>query len=74
MFQISRRCLNIAASAARQESPQWDIFAAVAVCRLPIVAPDMTPIQKKFVEMQNKIENQISYKSDFELREEKDKK
>ena len=74
MFQVSRRCLNVAVSVARQESSQWDIYAAVAVCRLPIVAPEMTPIQKKFVEMQNKIESQKSFKSDFELREEKDKK
>ncbi|KAE9549455.1 hypothetical protein FO519_007330 [Halicephalobus sp. NKZ332] len=74
MFQISRRCFNAAASVARQVEPQWDIYAAVAVCRLPIVAPEMTPIQKKFVQIQSEIENQRSFKSDFELREEKDKK
>uniref|UniRef100_A0AC34Q5H1 Large ribosomal subunit protein mL46 n=1 Tax=Panagrolaimus sp. JU765 TaxID=591449 RepID=A0AC34Q5H1_9BILA len=74
MIRNCSRLFSSAALAARQESPQWDIFVATAICRLPIIAPEMNEIQKKYVKMQSEIEEATSYKSDFELREAKDRK
>lgn len=72
MIRSSQRLLNSVASVARQEVTKWDIYASVAICRLPVIAPNLNPIQEKFVEMQQEIEHQNSYKSDFELRKLKD--
>lgn len=74
MIRNCSRLFSSAALAAHQESPRWDIFVATAICRLSIIAPEMNEIQKKYVKVQSEIEEAASYKSDFELREEKDKK
>uniref|UniRef100_A0A914Z5U2 Large ribosomal subunit protein mL46 n=1 Tax=Panagrolaimus superbus TaxID=310955 RepID=A0A914Z5U2_9BILA len=73
MFKLSCRFKQVASSAlANDASKKFDIFASVAICRSPIIAPEMNEIQKKFVHFHNEIEDENSFKSDFELRVEKD--
>jgi hypothetical protein len=75
MFKLSCRLKQAASSAlANNATSKFDIFASVAICRSPIVAPEMTEIQKKFVQCHKEIEDENSFKSDFELRVEKDLK
>ena len=74
MLKLCSRLQYAASNQALDKSPgAYDIFASVAISRAPVVAPDMSEIQKKFVEIQKEIEDSGSYKSNFELRQEKDK-
>uniref|UniRef100_A0AC34GXB9 Ribosomal protein L46 N-terminal domain-containing protein n=1 Tax=Panagrolaimus sp. ES5 TaxID=591445 RepID=A0AC34GXB9_9BILA len=73
MFKLSCRLKQAASSAlAANVSKNYDIFASVAICRSPVVAPELNEIQKKFVRCHKEIEDENSFKSDFELRVEKD--
>uniref|UniRef100_A0A1I7RJ94 39S ribosomal protein L46, mitochondrial n=1 Tax=Bursaphelenchus xylophilus TaxID=6326 RepID=A0A1I7RJ94_BURXY len=62
------------ASQALKEAPEakWDISAAVALIRLPVIAPPLTEIEQKFSDQQRQIEDEGSHLSDFELRIRKD--
>lgn len=53
---------------------EFEITAALALYRAPIVAPLMTEIEKQFVEVTSTIEQENSLKSNFELKLQKDYK
>lgn len=52
---------------------KWDLFSAVCLERLPVIAKPMTDIEKKFQECLNEIDVERSHKSNHELRVEKEK-
>jgi hypothetical protein len=51
---------------------QWKIEVALLIYRLPIIAPRMTEVEKQFSELSEQLSHAGSYKSDFELRMNKD--
>uniref|UniRef100_A0A7E4V4I8 MRP-L46 domain-containing protein n=1 Tax=Panagrellus redivivus TaxID=6233 RepID=A0A7E4V4I8_PANRE len=73
MLKLGSRLLQAAPGApAAAASGKYDIFASIAICRSPVVAPELTDIQQKFSAMHAEIEAENAYKSNFELRHEKD--
>ena len=52
---------------------KWRIDVSLAVYRLPIVAPQMTEVEKQFAEVSEKIDLANSYKCNFEMKMDKDK-
>ncbi|CAD5228855.1 unnamed protein product [Bursaphelenchus okinawaensis] len=60
--------------AARQplDASKWDLSVALALVRLPVIAPKLTDIEQKFQKQQEQIEHEGSLLSDFELRMIKD--
>jgi len=52
---------------------KWDLVSAVCLERMPVITPLPTPIEKKMIDMLEKLERLNSLKSDHELWQEKDK-
>ena len=50
----------------------WRITAAVAVERLPLLTPALTPLEEKMKKLLDTIEYEQSKKSDHEVRHEED--
>lgn len=53
---------------------KWDLVSAVCLERHPIITKPMTDFEQRFQESLNQIEFENSYKSDHELRVERDNK
>lgn len=74
-----RRFLASSAAAApntstpsSQTAKKWDISVGVALIRLPVIAPPMTDVEKKYDEVMRAEEHENSLMSDFELQTIKD--
>ncbi|CAJ0587937.1 unnamed protein product, partial [Mesorhabditis spiculigera] len=50
----------------------WDIMASVIIHRPPIVAPQMTAIEKRYAAVQSQIEKENSLLNDYEIKSKKD--
>lgn len=61
-------------SIAKNSTDGFEISAALALYRAPIIAPLMTDVEKNFVDVTSKIEIENSLKSNFELKIDKDYK
>ena len=51
---------------------QWQREVACVIYRQPIVAPPMSEVERQFAELSEHFDTANSYKSDFELRMQKD--
>lgn len=74
-FRTFRRLYSTATvvqSTSTFNPKEWDISVAVALFRFPIVAPLPTEIEQKYMKIAALREHEQSYKSDFELKTEKD--
>ncbi|XP_018317811.1 39S ribosomal protein L46, mitochondrial, partial [Mycetomoellerius zeteki] len=52
---------------------KWDLYSAVCLERHPVIIQSMQEIELKFYNMLKKIEYENSFKSDYELRKEKER-
>ncbi|GJQ69203.1 putative ribosomal protein L46 [Trypoxylus dichotomus] len=53
---------------------KWDLLTAICIERKPVITPALTDLQKAYQKYLEDIEHEKSYKSDFEIRMEKDLK
>ncbi|KAG4081158.1 hypothetical protein HA402_014606 [Bradysia odoriphaga] len=67
------KCTPMSAVASEQVKEKWDLYAGVLVERLPVISKSLTKIEQEYSEHLKQIEFERSHKSDFEMREEKDK-
>ncbi|VDD92511.1 unnamed protein product [Enterobius vermicularis] len=74
LFGFARFASQNAAASSSKPSLQWDICVSVALCRNPVIAPPMSPIEKEFSDITAEMEFEDSLLSDFELREIQDQK
>ena len=63
---------NSTVAKTSKEPKQWRITAAVAVERLPLLNPALTPLEEKMKKLLDTIEYEQSKKSDHEVRHEED--
>jgi hypothetical protein len=47
---------------------KWDVSAALALIRPPVIAPKMTEVEQKYDQLNRTEEHEKSLMSDFELR------
>lgn len=57
-----------------QKYENFDISVALALYRIPVVAPPMTEVERRFAEVQSAVEDEQSLKSNFELKLERDRR
>jgi hypothetical protein len=56
-----------------KQALKWDISAGVALMRAPVIAPPMTDVERRYDEACHVMENELSLRSNFEIRAIKDK-
>ncbi|KRT85689.1 hypothetical protein AMK59_1456, partial [Oryctes borbonicus] len=69
MIFLFRNCTTSTAP-----SQKWDLLTAVCIERKPVITPALTDLQKSYRKYLADVEHEKSYKSDFEIRMEKDLK
>ncbi|XP_055310582.1 39S ribosomal protein L46, mitochondrial [Sitodiplosis mosellana] len=57
---------------ANAETTKWDLFVGVQIERLPIITKTLTKLERDYQELLTQLEFENSYKSDFELKEQRD--
>jgi hypothetical protein len=73
LTRISRRLFATATAPSTTTSEsKWAISVGVALIRAPVIAPEMTDVERKFAECQASIEHENSMLSNFELQGIKD--
>lgn len=73
LTQISARQLaRTQSTAAAGAKDKWDLYAGILVERLPVVSKSLNDLERQFQDMLSKVEYENSYKSDFELKHERD--
>lgn len=55
-----------------KQALKWDISAGVALMRAPVIAPPMTDVEQRYDEACHATENELSLRSNFEIRAIKD--
>ncbi|MFH4978354.1 hypothetical protein AB6A40_005063 [Gnathostoma spinigerum] len=71
-FQSSFRCSTVANTSENSGTTTWDIMVAVALQRFPVIAPQLTDVEKNYLITLKKVEEENSLKNNFELRHAKD--
>lgn len=71
-YRFAGRLYSTSAGTTSFNSKKWDINVSLTLFRMPLITSSPTDIEKKFMNISATIEHEQSYKSDFELKTEKD--
>ncbi|KAJ6641692.1 39S ribosomal protein L46, mitochondrial [Pseudolycoriella hygida] len=67
------KCAATNAATIDQSNNKWDLYAGVLVERLPVITKSLNKIEQEYLDHLKQLEFEQSSKSDFEMRDEKDK-